>query len=575
MALGKVGATVVSFLLLLFALLGTAAARSINDAGQVQERIIQREEERRRARQEQLERKTQQPPSGVELPQQPPSKPAGSAVCFDVQSINVTGVTLIPEGTIAGLVKGYEGRCLSLADINDLLKAITNEYVGRGYVTSRAYLPEQDLSSGTLELKVIEGRIEDIRLNDGKGGHSQLLGPFLGLVGTPLNLRDLEQGLDQFNRLPSNNATMKLKPGSKQGLSIVAITNDPKKRWRVSVGWDNSGQDSTGKNQYSLQFDKDNLFGVGDLLSLSYSATPMPWETSGKDKNSQSLSAYWALPLGYWTVSLSASKFDYTTKLHGMTDEFTNDGETTFQSMGIDRVIHRDADSKTSLGLGVEHREVDSWIENVRLVTSSYETTDLSLNIGHNRRLLGGSLTAGLEYHWGSDLLGSSKRLPGEGVPTPRYKMWEGNLSYYRPFNLVGQSLMWSSTLRAQYSHDTLYGADQMSIGSRYTVRGFSEDSLSGDSGGYIRNDLSWRLPIKSPSPDILSAFELFAGYDFGMILRDKKDPYERGRLQGVALGLRTLGRLSSSVTLAKGVASPAFLKKEDTEIYGSVTVTF
>ncbi|BCS88784.1 hypothetical protein PSDVSF_20260 [Pseudodesulfovibrio sediminis] len=487
----------------------------------------------------------------------------------------MTGVTLIPSSTIDDLTSEYKGRCLGLADINELLRAITNEYVGRGYVTSRAYLPEQDISSGELELKVIEGRIEDIRLNDGKARQYQLLGPFMGLKGDPLNLRDLEQGLDQFNRLSSNNATMKLVPGSNPGLSIVAITNEPAKSWRISFGWDDSGMDSTGRNQYSLQFDKDNFIGISDMLSLNYSATPMPWEDSKQAKNSNSIFASWSVPLGYWTINTFVSKFNYATSLMGTTQEFSNDGETNFQSVGIDRVIHRDADSKTSLGIGVEHREVESRIEGVRLVASSYETTDVGLKASHARRLLGGSLSVGLEYHWGADFLGSSEPLAGDDVPTPKYEKWEGTLSYYHPIYFAGQSLMWSSTLRTQYSGDTLYSAERMSIGSRYTVRGFSTDSLSGDSGGYIRNDLSWRLPLQSYGTDKISACDLFAGYDYGMILHDKNDPYERGHLQGVALGLRTLGELSAHVTFAKAIAAPNFLEKEDLEIYSALTVMF
>nr|WP_321255395.1 ShlB/FhaC/HecB family hemolysin secretion/activation protein [uncultured Pseudodesulfovibrio sp.] len=571
----KAGAAALFFCALLFVFPGSALAQSVQDAGRVQERIIQREEERRRILQEQLEQQTKQPPSGVELQKEPPVEPIDGATCFDVRRINLTGVTLIPVSILDDLTSEYTGRCLTLADINELLKAITNEYVARGYVTSRAYLPEQDISSGILELKVIEGRIEDITLNDGIGKQNQLLGPFMGLVGDPLNLRDLEQGLDQFNRLASNNATMKLVPGNKPGQSIVAITNDPDKRWRISLGWDDSGQDSTGTNQYSPQFEKDNFIGFSDMLSLNYSATPLPWESSRRAKNSQSLSAYWALPLGYWTVSLFASKFNYNTILSGMTQEFSNKGETCFQSLGIDRVIHRDADSKTSLGIGVEHRKVESWIEDVRLVASSYETTDVGLKASHTRRLLGGSLSMGLEYHWGADFLGSSEPLDGEGVPTPQYTKWEGNLNYYHPISFGGQSLMWSSILRAQYSHDSLYSAERMSIGSRYTVRGFSIDSLSGDSGGYIRNELSWRLPFQNYYTDKISACELFAGYDYGMILRDENDPYERGCLQGIALGLRTFGKLSASATIAKAIAAPDFLEKENFEIYSAVTVTF
>lgn len=555
----------------------TASSQSLPDADAVHQRIIQHQEERQRVRQERLEQHKTEPPSGLKVQEEEPeAKAEDSLQCVSVKTIEVTGVTLLSARTIEGLTQKYSGRCLTLGDINSLLKLITNAYIDRGFVTSRAYLPEQDASNGVLKIQVIEGKIEDIRLNDGKGmKQNELRTAFIGLKGGPLNLRDLEQGLDQLNRLQSNNATMKLVPGSEPGLSVVAISNDPAKRWRASVGWDDSGQESTGKNQYLLQFDKDNFIGLSDMLSVSYSATPLPWEDDDHPKDSQSLSAYWSLPVGYWTLSLSASKFNYSTPLFGTTDVFKSEGDTRWQSVSVERVVHRDAESKTSLGVSVEHRQVESRVAGAKLHASSYEATDVGLKATHARRLFGGSLSFGVEYHQGADFLGSSEALDGEGVPEPHYEKWEGSLSYYRPFILCERDLMWSSILRAQYSPDTLYNAERISIGSRYTVRGFAEDSLSGDTGGYVRNELSWRVPLPQEVIPKVQALEAFAGYDYGLIRKDEDDPFERGDVQGIALGLRTVGDLQVSITCAKPLSAPSFLEKEDFEIYSAVTVSF
>lgn len=570
------GAYAVLSIFLLVILQGVALAQTVQDAERVQQQILQREEERRRLEQEQLNILAKEPPAGIEVEEEPSTAPLEEAICFEIQEIKMIGIKLIRESIINVLMTEYIGRCVSLQDINNLLGAITNEYVSRGYITTRAYLPEQDVSDGILELRVVEGTIEGIRLNDGTGKkQNQLLGPFMNLAGKPLNLRDLEQGLDQFNRLPSNRATMEILPGSEPGQSFVAITNEPLKSWRISVGWDDSGQDSTGKNQYLLSFEKANYIGVSDLLFLSYSATPLPWQTSEYPKDSHSFSAYWSLPLGYWTISLSAGRFDYSTPIYGETEVFSSQGETTWQSLGIDRVIHRDADSKTSLGMVVEHRDVESTIEGVRLVAGSYETTEVGIRAIHARRILDGSLSLGLEYYWGEDFLGASEPLEGDDVPTPEYGKWAGTLSYYHPIFISHEQLMWSSILRTQYSPDTLYGAERISIGSRYTVRGFIDDSLSGDSGGYVRNELSWRLPLPIDDLDKIRVCELFVGYDYGMILKDEDDPYERGSVQGMAVGFRVLGELSASITLAKALAAPGFLEKEDFVVYSAAAVSF
>lgn len=59
----------------------------------------------------------------------------------------------------------------------------------------------------------------------------QFLTIFPGVKGSVLQLRDIEQGLDQLNRLPSNNATMRIEPGAEAGSSRVLINNVQKRTW--------------------------------------------------------------------------------------------------------------------------------------------------------------------------------------------------------------------------------------------------------------------------------------------------------------------------------------------------------
>jgi hemolysin activation/secretion protein len=46
-----------------------------------------------------------------------------------------------------------------VAQLDLLLKTITDHYLGKGLVTSRAYLPQRDLSSGALQVLVVEGAL--------------------------------------------------------------------------------------------------------------------------------------------------------------------------------------------------------------------------------------------------------------------------------------------------------------------------------------------------------------------------------------------------------------------------------
>lgn len=110
------------------------------------------------------------------------------------------------------LVAPYRDQCLSVAQINTLLKAITHHYLERGYVTTRAYLPAQELASGQLIIVIVEGRLESLD-SSALASSRELAMAFPGATGEVLNLRELEQLVDQLSRLPSRQVELELSPG--------------------------------------------------------------------------------------------------------------------------------------------------------------------------------------------------------------------------------------------------------------------------------------------------------------------------------------------------------------------------
>lgn len=95
-------------------------------------------------------------------------------------------------------------------------------------MTSRAYLPQQDMSKGHLQVLVVEGKLEGLKgADNSKLTDRELAMAFPGKSGEILNLREIEQAVDQLNRLPSNQAQMELTPGEAVGGSSVLVKNTP------------------------------------------------------------------------------------------------------------------------------------------------------------------------------------------------------------------------------------------------------------------------------------------------------------------------------------------------------------
>jgi hemolysin activation/secretion protein len=582
---------IVSIHLVIYLALSISLFFFINDSAQcfASSEIIRQQEQINREQDEQLRKLKQKhenaqdrEPSQIEINQSAPTvqrSEAGS--CVQIDSIVFVGATLLSESDKAGLSEPFIRRCLNISQINDVLRATTNLYIQRGYVTTRVVVPAQDLGLGKLEIRVIEGEVESIMLNEDSSADRRRIAMAFpsGILGKPLNLHDIEQGMDQLNRLPSGNAQLRIEPGEKVGASRIVVTDQPGKVWRFRVGLDNSGQESTGETKSSASVDTDNLLGLNDMLSLNLSADAKA-VLDGSRPGSRNVSGYYTVPFGYWSVTASASLSEYYTHLEGGGARYMSDGRTSTYGLDLTRVLHRSSQSKTTAGISLSVKDIDNYIENERLVAGSYDLSIFSASLGHHRRFLDGALGLSGEFYLGLPLFEADRdRSSDRSVPKHEFRKLSLTGSWMRPFEIAGHPFTFNTQCVAQWSPDTLYNSERLNLGGRYTVRGFQLDSLGGDSGGYVRNEIAMSVLPQARSAWFTSVFndlQVYAGYDAGFIHRDKEDEYERGVLQGAVLGLRTEGGpLETDLCVSRPLDAPSFMKNRDWEIYWSLNSNF
>lgn len=540
--------------------------------------VFQQQEEQRRKELQKKHKEQYEKSLGDEdflLPKSP--EDADQKVCVSITTISLTGCTLLDEADYAEIIDRYTSKCLRLADIKELIRELTNLYIAKGYITSRVFVPQQDMSSGVLKLVVVEGEVSSFKFNPPtENGERQLYCAFPDLNGGKLNIRDIEQGLDQLNRLPSNNAKIRLEPGENVGTTCVVIDNQPTRTWRPGVGVDNSGQELTGTTQFLSSFEKDNLFDINDLLSISFSGDAESI-FNNEALRSYSLQSFYTVGYGYWALSGTFGVFKYNTLIGNGNMQLRNTGETLTGGASLERVVYRSANSKFTLGTSFLSRCIRTYLDDTKLLASSYQLSDLSMYGIGVARVLGTAISIRGEYTKGLPIFGVQPTDSDFSLASPQtiFEKATLNLNVMRPFKLCSQQLVFSSLFSAQWSPDTLYSAEQFSIGSRYTVRGFHEDNIYGSTGGYVRNELAMIVPIED-SWGVVKDLEIFAGYDAGCVLEDQHGAYEGGTLQGAVLGIRTSGgHLAAEIVFAKPLDAPDYLIKNDFEIYSSVKLTY
>ncbi|MGQ8817302.1 ShlB/FhaC/HecB family hemolysin secretion/activation protein [Serratia sp. NA_13] len=494
-----------------------------------------------------------------------PVTPAPSAntggPCFTISHIRLEGAEHLPVSAQHKLTQDYLQQCLDLGQIQTLVQQISDWYIGRGYITSRAFLTEQDLSRGELRLLVLEGRLEKILLEQHEDRMLKMAFP--GLQGNILNLRDIEQGMEQINRLRQQPVQIEILPGSQPGYSVVNLSAKPEFPLMPGLGFDNSGQKSTGTGQLNGSLTGNNLLGLADQWFVAGARS----SDFANDHNARSVQTGVSLPYGYWTLDYNYSYSDYLTTINNRGFDWRSSGDSQAHRLGVSRVLFRDGEMKTGLSLGLMHRINRNYLNDTRL-SSSRKLTSVALGVSHSQKLLGGFTTLNPAYSRGVPWLGAEND-SGKVKEAPRAEFHKLSLSgsYYLP---LAQNWTYLTSLYGQWSNHRLYGSERLTIGGESSVRGFKEQYLSGDKGGYWRNEVN-RTLVTLP---YLGSISALAALDGGYLQRDKLDANASGTLWGGAVGLGSRGSyFSSQLTLGWPLAYPDWLKPDRVSVYYRVNI--
>ncbi|VVO01451.1 Hemolysin transporter protein ShlB [Pseudomonas fluorescens] len=552
-------------LLTCFALNSASAAPTPGDQDLIRDRQNRLLEEQQRR----LEELKDLP--GKEVKPKASTTPADTR-CFPIKDIELKGADSLPDGDRERLLKPYIGQCLGVSQLNELLKAITDYYIDKGLVTSRSYLPQQDLSKGHLQVLIVEGKLEGLKgADNSKLSGRELAMAFPGKNGDLLNLREIEQAIDQLNRLPSNQAQMELTPGDAVGGSSVLVKNNPQKPWRASLSRNNDGQKSTGEQQWGTGFEWDSPLGLADQLILRGGHDAV----SDHQKTSKNAMLYYNVPWGWWNFSYSYSQSDYRSVAQGNGFDFKQTGDSENHQLRAERVIHRDALSKTSVNVGLSHLRTNNYIEDSRLDVSSNRLSELQVGINHGRRIGSAFVNIDLGVQNGIGAFDAQRNdqqrdQRGNLTPTPDYRKYTATVSYLQPFTLWGESFSFTSLATGQRSEDVLFSPQRMSLGGSSSIRGFKDQQLNGDSGGYWRNDLRWARPVTWDwMRPAFAEYGASVGYDQGVIRNDRYNENVHGRVSSNSLELFARGKyVSTSVTFAHSLERPAALTEREAPIY-------
>lgn len=519
-------------------------------ADTIEESESRRQEMRRRQQEQQLQREvdvrlddTRQntlTPSAAESAESP---------CFPIHTVTLTGDA---AGRFQFALKkalketGFQsGQCLGAQGVNRIMVAAQNAVIGRGYTTTRILAAPQDLNSGTLELTVLPGKVRSVRTDTSHNDQTRAarIAAFQNEIplkgGDILNLRRIEQGLENLKRVPTAETDIQIVPADAPDESdIVVAWRQRLLPYRLSLGVDDSGSKTTGKYQGSLTFSADNPFGLSDLFYLSYGRhlghTDAHTDSEGKKTagGTQSYAFHYSVPAGNWLWSWNHNYYRYHQAVAGINEVYDYNGKSRGSDIGFTRLLYRDARRKSHIGFKLWQKENQSFIDDAEVEVQRRKTAGWQLSLKHKEYIGRSTLDIGLAYKRGTgmaDAIAAPEEVFDEG--TSRMKVITADISYNHPFQIGRQHFVYDTALHAQWNKTPLTPLDKIAIGGRYTVRGFDgESSLSAERGWYWRNEVAWSFK---------PAHQFYLALDGGHVSGDSAQYLLGQTLIGAAAGLR------------------------------------
>lgn len=547
-----------SIIALLFSFSAHAALLNPAERGEIQQRQSAVIEQAQRQREEIL----QLNPTQQLRAEKAPAQEGGP--CFPIHQVVFINGTLLSDANKHDLTRNAINRCLNVNDINQLIHDVSNWYIAQGYITSRAFLQEQDLSTGILHIILLEGRIESITVNG--QDERALMMAIPARKGDILNLRDLEQGMEQLNRLSTQQVKIDILPGEQTGFSQVKLTRQPRLPLSGNLAFDNSGQQSTGEHQLNGALWADNLLGLADQWFLSGGHS----SDFSHGHRAQNLQSGVSLPYGYWNLNYDYADTRYRNDFINRDYLWRSTGDTQTHRISLSRVVFRNGDMKTSLSAGMTHRIGHNYLQDVLLQSSSRRLSSLVLGVNHSQSLWGGLATFNPAYSRGMRWFGAQRDDDvSEDTPRAQFTKWTLSTSYYYP---LSDNVSYLTSFYGQYSPHPLYGSEQVTIGGESSIRGFKEDYLLGDRGGYWRNEINWRvrqLPY-------LGQLTLTAALDGGHLVATHANRDSAGSLWGAALGMGLANRqISQQITVGWPLSHPEWMTPDRVVAYYRVGLAF
>jgi hemolysin activation/secretion protein len=485
------------------------------------------------------------PPPVQVLPPLPPSpgeKPeALPFLRVYVREIEITGNTVFSDEELAKITAPYINRELTSEDLEALRLALTYYYINRGYINSGAIIPDQTVTQGVVTFHIIEGKLTGVEVEGNKWFSTSYFQKRVALgAGPPLNLYALQQRLQllqQDERIQLLNA--ELGPGVIRGDSDLRLRVQEANPIKVWLTFDNYITPSVGDARGQVTIAHQNLSGRGDILSFTYGQTSGPDPVINTGMTTPIIDTYYTLPLNAYdtTLNIRYRKNNYLT-IESPFENLNIESKSDIFGVTLRHPLYRTINHEFALAFTGEYLRNQTFLlgEPFSFYPGYDNGTAVETAFRFSQEWVYRAPTqvaaARSQLSFGVGLPGAT--IQPSGIPDSQFLAWLLQLRGARRHKLLDMQTI--IRVDTQLTNQSLLPLEQISVGGRYSVRGYRENQLVRDNG-FVAS-MEERLPLIR-NKSWANLLELAAFADYGYAWNKEIATSSIKTLYSVGLGLR------------------------------------
>jgi hemolysin activation/secretion protein len=402
------------------------------------------------------------------------------------KGIKADKLPILQQPEFQAKMQAYLNKPVTLDGLNQITRAVIDQYRQNDRPIVDAIIPEQDVTGNTLQVAVIEGRVNAVKVVGNRWFDSSILAGEVGLQrGDSISERELVENMNTMNQNPFHSTNIEFARGPEVGTTDVIAQTQDRFPVRFYAGYDNTGNLLTGLDRWNAGFNYGNLFGLDQQFNYQFTTSsdfdhfeahaasyiiPLPWhhtlsffggyiDMEGNDQGiavrgfAWQASTRYNIPLptvGGYTQSVSGG-YDFK-ETNTNIDTTAFDGNVTNELTDVSQFVVsynstlRDPTGLTSFSLTSFLSPGDMTGKNT---TSKFEASQLG---------------AHADYVYGQAAVTRTTQLPGD--------------------------FTWLVRGIYQDSSSNLVGSEQFGLGGADTVRGYLEREANGSEGWLVSSEV-------------------------------------------------------------------------------------